>query len=76
LVAPPLRGPAVHLHVSAFVMTWFFAFVNENNASVTHPAKDFSETIAQGGSTKIKFLHLLKRFSNSSFSFSVCKIIK
>jgi hypothetical protein len=57
-------------------MTWFFAFVNEDSAPVTHPAKDFSKAIAQGGSTKIKFLHLLKRFSNSSFSFSVCKIIK
>ena len=57
MVAPPLRGPAVHLHVSAFVMTWFFAFVNEDSAPVTHPAKDFSKAIAQGGPPKVKLPH-------------------
>jgi hypothetical protein len=76
LVAPPLRGPAVHLHLGALVMVWFVAFVNEYSATMAHPAKDFSESSARGGSAKVKLFHLIKRFSNSSFSFSVCKIIK
>jgi hypothetical protein len=49
-------------------MAWLSVFVNEDSASVTHPAKNFSKAIAQGGSSKIKLLHLIKRFSNSSFS--------
>jgi hypothetical protein len=76
LIAPPLRGPAVHLHLGALIITWLSVFVNEDSAPVTHPAKDFSKAIAQGGPPKVKLLHLLNRFSNSSFSFSVCKIIK
>jgi hypothetical protein len=57
-------------------MAWFVAFVNEDSAPVAHPTKDFSKASAQGGPPKVKLLHLLNRFSNSSFSFSVCKIIK
>jgi hypothetical protein len=76
LVAPPLRGPAVHLHLGALVKDWLYAFVNEDSAPVAHPAKDFSKSSARGGSAKVKLFHLIKRFSNSSFSFSVCKIIK
>jgi hypothetical protein len=49
-------------------MAWLSVFVNEDSASVTHPAKNFSKALAQGGSSKIKLLHLIKRFSNSSFS--------
>jgi hypothetical protein len=38
-------------------MAWLIGFVNKHNASVTHPAKDFSKAIAQGGPAKIKFFH-------------------
>jgi hypothetical protein len=38
-------------------MTWLSVFVNEDSASVTHPAKDFSKAITQNGPAKIKLFH-------------------